>query len=265
MKILCIALLGCNLLISSCSVSQKKFLSEGIVLYKTIMADDGFKDEGERYGNDGFQMEERYLFKGNFLIFEQKFLNSNSDADSITKSVAICNYIFIDLPAKVCYVYRHLSDTAQPVFRYKLTESSPGWGLLISSDGNFDSFTSKQLTDTVVNGIATKRMQLIKKEFDIVSFYTYYGSSDFPKTIFRFHPHIDSLLQPAVPFRVDFRTNDTDKFSIGELKVIRTKLDEKQLSIFKNWERNAKASTSGIYDMMEGIKVYGWCTYQEKF
>lgn len=56
MKILYIAPLGCKLLISSSSVSQKKFLSEGIVVHKTIIADDRFKDEGERYGNDGFQM-----------------------------------------------------------------------------------------------------------------------------------------------------------------------------------------------------------------
>lgn len=249
----------------NCSPSQQSKFSQGLIALTSTNASSSFIKGGEKNTKDGYEIEELFWYNGSAVIFEEKSLDNYINGNDVKGEVSICNYTYVDLKAKRCFVFGNFSDTAKPVYSYVLTsKSSPGWNFLALEDENYSMHdTFYFLPDTIINGKNVKRLNFQNRVPPNDWNYTVYASKDFPSIPhFKINPFIDSLISPYNFIGSYFKTNDVDRYTQHQFEIVRSELSAKEKLIFKKWGEFVADSNCPIVDKLEGRKRFGICLYK---
>ena len=151
-------------------------------------------------------------------------------------------YIYFDMRNRMARNYLNFSDTALPVKKYQVSDTSyldGGWSFYVKRRSLFDSALTS-LPDTIIDGNNYKRVMSVKKLSSPTSYHPIariigYMRCDKKGLLFP----VDSYTYLDCPMvRYDIFDPKFVPFTV-ELKFIANKLTEEEKMIFDTWKENA--------------------------
>ncbi|HSU27902.1 MAG TPA: hypothetical protein VLJ68_05945 [Chitinophagaceae bacterium] len=182
-------------------------------------------------------------FKDSVAIEEVTIMKSNTIDLKTTFERIVDHYILIDLKTKSFYHYSSFSDTARILEKYKQDDSvqirgNGGWAFyhipklpLISEP--------EIIEDTIFDNTTFKRARaLLKSSNQGINTAILYFNKDIGKTLFQLDAELGKKMgYPLVRFDYIKNNNGSSSFST-EIKILSKTLNDSELRIFKEWERN---------------------------
>jgi hypothetical protein len=148
-----------------------------------------------------------------------------------------------------CQDYLNLSDTAKPISNYELKTNEYFDIPLFMKKNNSGLLDSlKMISDTLVNSVAFRRVKLDRQ--DGASFIYYFDCRK--GLIFDLSPNIADYYPNCEIMRTEAHIATNPKYiNVTELNLIKGQLHKQELTIFQNWEGNAKETKMPVSSYSE--------------
>jgi len=181
---------------------------------------------------------DRIWFKDSSVIIEVRGDNTVYEDDIlIHRGYDVIKYTYLDLRTMRCQDYFSFSDTASPVYNYKLINKDDviRWDFY-----NYPRITEKinALSDSVVDGILYKRLKTYKR-FPEGYEYIYFMQKISRPNIFHLDKLKDSLNPGWKVLRIDMVDSSSKWITSTKFNVVNTKLSKNEENIFEIWKKNA--------------------------
>jgi hypothetical protein len=206
---------------------------------------DIFPPSSKERGNDTSGFRSNIWYRDSLIIEESRSLHSKTDTSGITVNTTVVDfYRFYNLRTKTIYIFKKLSDTANPIDQHRFSDSSKyrigGWGFDI--DKNFEYIGKPEiLPDSIENGRSAKRIQLRRKRYhwDAVSVLSYNCSVP---AFFDMAPMFYSMTGcPCTSIYTYFTNDETAPSNISTFDFIRSHLLDNEKIIFDAWLKKTNA------------------------
>lgn len=191
-------------------------------------------------------------FEDSIVIMEQKaYFSAEVDSEIILQDeYETYKYTYCDLRTLTCEDYFSFSDTANPLYRYKVSLSdTTGWLFSLKKESRFsrpfDKYTL--LPDTSISNRLYKRIRFSseKEEYRHLAEETYYILCDNPiNPAFGLSEEMEKLFPGCMMARYDLYVKDdnTSSFYYTEYKIISNCFSATEQSVFDQWKKKAQKS-----------------------
>ena len=245
------------LLLNTLSFSQSQ--SEGLLKYSTydISINNLTKEEFIEH------LEWTNIwFKDSCVIYELRINletnNQTKDGYVVKKSYPIWRYIYLDLKTMICQDYFNFKDTAMPLFNYSLksNDTLSIWRFF-SPSARSDTLPGVfTMQDTVLKNKIFKRVKVLYKYYPQLNYYVvYYFDCNAKKNIFHLNRTLSGMYPNCKANRMDFFDSTGNVMIRTEYEIIKTKLNNEEERIFKQWNKNARKTKLPLLSFSEVKKV----------
>lgn len=200
-----------------------------------------------------FFLKHSIFFLDSTLIHEARVLKVTYKNQNPVKEYKIYKYTYYDLVNNKCQDYYSFSDTAEIQCNYIIVpENSIYERFYLNNHQRNDELIP--ITDTLLSGEKYKLFRSLSVHQDVIAYY--YLSCNTPNFPLHLAPGTDAQFKDCKVLRAEYIDKNLPNITTTiEFRLKRNNLNENEIKVFKQWNKNAKLTDKPLITVDEVYKI----------